>query len=96
MTSGLYMVHCGYYPQDAGGGIFESHLDLFVVAESFADARTKAKENPVYKAHKLHIDGLQRLDVVDGFRIEAVADPALAGQTLLESERHRSLATGAP
>ena len=81
----LYLVHCGFYDLDLCDGVYESHINLFVLAESFDDARAKAKLHPVLELKKMHVEGLQK--------IEAEFDPALNGETRLKSHRHRDLAS---
>ena len=88
----LYMVHCGYYDSDLLDGVFESHVNYFVVGESFDDARGKAKLHPDYQRKRMHIDGLQELEVVSGHRIQLVQDSSVNGQTIIHSSRHRDLA----
>ncbi|MCB0417445.1 MAG: DUF1543 domain-containing protein [Bdellovibrionaceae bacterium] len=65
----LYSVHCGYYDRATGDGVYESHVNLFVVATDFADAKKKAKQNPRFKEKKMHVDGLQEISVIDGYRV---------------------------
>ena len=81
----LYLVHCGFYDTEVFEGIYESHGNFFVVAESFDDARVKAKLIPEYQKRKMHVDGLQEIQVVDGHRVvlQSVAD--LEGRTILVS-----------
>lgn len=43
----LYMIHCGFYDPDLCDGLYEGHVNFFVAAESFEDARAKAKLIPV-------------------------------------------------
>lgn len=71
----LYLVHTGFYHEVAGGGIYELHTNLFVAARSFDDARARAKALPEFKAKKMHIDGMQEIEQVDGYRVE-LARPA--------------------
>lgn len=41
---------------------------------------------------KMHVDGLQEVQVVDGFRIEPREDAALERKNIVISSRHRDLA----
>jgi len=55
-----------------GGKIRENHLMedhhlVFVVAETEAEARLAAKKKWV--AEEMHIDGTQRIEIVDGYQI---------------------------
>jgi hypothetical protein len=42
----LYLVHCGFYDSELSDGLYESHTNIFVAAESFEDARARAKSDP--------------------------------------------------
>ncbi len=86
------MVHCGYYDLNILDGVYEHHVNLFQVAESFDDARAKVKLQPEYISKKLHVDGLVEIEAVNGFRIQPTADETLNGGDLLKSSRHRDLA----
>ena len=88
----LFLVHCGFYSSDVGDGIYESHVNFFVAAEDFSDARTKAKNLEDFKKFRMHVDGIQELRAVDGFRISLEADSAFEGRSEIVSHRHRDLA----
>lgn len=88
----LYSIHCGFYDPEAGDGIYESHLNLYVAAESFEDAKLRAKALAIYKQKRMHVDGMQEIRTVDGFHVELRADAKLAGQTEVIGSRHRELA----
>lgn len=88
----LYLVHCGFYLQDAGDGVFESHANFFVVAESAEEAKLAAKEIPEFVFHRMHVDGIQEIQAVAGHRITLVEEKGLNGATLITSYRHRELA----
>ncbi|MBI4061372.1 MAG: DUF1543 domain-containing protein [Elusimicrobia bacterium] len=92
----LYLVHCGFYDREVFDGVYESHVNLFVAAESFEDARAAAKLDPVFKGRRMHVDGLQQIDAVNGFRVELRPDPELGGATLATSRRHGDLAPKQP
>ena len=38
------------------------------------DAKKKARENTIYKKKKMHIDGIQELNIIDGYRINLIWD----------------------
>jgi len=38
----LYLVHCGFYDVELCDGLYESHVNFFVAAKSFEDARVQA------------------------------------------------------
>lgn len=89
----LYLVHCGYYDPKVCDGVYESHVNFFVVAESFEDARVQAKKNPLFRDRRMHIDGLQQLDAISGYRVVLEQDTALDGRTQIESSRFRNVTT---
>lgn len=89
----LYLVHCGFYDAEVGDGVFKFHSNFLVVAEDFDSARIKAKALAEYQRKKMHIDGLQAIDAVEGYRILPQLDVALSGQTVVKSHRHRELSS---
>ena len=70
----LFLIHVGFYDPEMIGGLYEQHSNYFVVAQNIAEAKTKARLNLTYKAKKMHIDGIQELNVVDGFRINLIPE----------------------
>jgi hypothetical protein len=92
----LYLVHCGFYDNDLCDGIYESHVNYFVAAESFEEARKKAKEMPEFKSKRMHVDGLQEISAVNGHRVTLSKDISLEDQTVLTSHKHRDLAPKPP
>ncbi len=89
----LYLVHCGFYDSDLCDGLYESHVNFFVAAESFEDARNKAKLIPEFKAKRMHVDGLQEISAVSGHRIQLQEDSELDGRTMILNHKHRDLAS---
>ena len=85
----LYMVHCGFYDLDLCDGIYESHVNLFVVADGFESAKVKVREVPVFHKKRMHVDGMEEIQAVSGARVRMEVDPTLEGQTLTISHRHR-------
>jgi hypothetical protein len=92
----LFLVHCGFYDGEVFDGVYESHVNFFVAAESFDDARAKARLNPTFQGKKMHVDGLQRVDAVDGHEVALRENPALDGATRVVGHRHRDLAPKPP
>jgi hypothetical protein len=92
----LFLVHCGFYDMEMSDGIYESHVNFFVVAEDFDEARLKIKENAEFKGKRMHVDGLQQLEAVDGFRVRLDSDASLGGKSSVISSRHRDLAPKKP
>ena len=70
----LYLVHAGYYNPKIMGGLYEQHTNYFVVAKNVKDAKIMARKNLSFKKNKMHIDGIQELNAVDGYRIELIKD----------------------
>ena len=89
----LYLVHCGFYDSTLSDGIYESHVNFFVVAENFEEARKSAKELSDFKSRKMHVDGLQEIVVVGGYQIRLERDSNLSKfETQIYSHQHRELA----
>ena len=70
----LYLIHTGYYNPSIMGGLYEQHTNYFVVAKNLKDAKQRARMNLAYKRNKMHIDGIQELNGVDGYRIKLVKE----------------------
>lgn len=88
----LFLVHCGFYDADLCDGLYESHVNFFVVAENASDARSIAKKLPQFASKKMHVDGLQEIHSVDGYRISLEHDSTLNEQTQITNHKHRDLA----
>jgi hypothetical protein len=88
----LFLVHCGYYDSEICDGLYESHSNFFVVAESFEDARKTAKLLPEFQQKRMHIDGLQEIQAVQGYSITLHQSPELQGESIVISNKHRELA----
>lgn len=88
----LYLIHCGFYDADVSDGLYENHVNYFIVAESFEDARVKAKLIPEFKTKRMHVDGLQEIEMVSGFNVRLEHDPKNDGQTRVINFKHRDLA----
>lgn len=89
----LYLVHCGYYDSSVSDGLYESHVNYFVVSDSFENARTQIKSKEEFKNKKMHIDGMQEIQAVDGFKIslEQHVD-FVESKTKILNFKHRELA----
>jgi hypothetical protein len=88
----LFLVHCGFYDSELCDGLYESHVNFFVAAESFEEARTRAKEIPEFKAKRMHVDGLQEVVAANGYKIQLTKDAALEDRTVILNNKHRDLA----
>jgi len=87
----LYLVHCGYYETQVSGGIFESHVNIVVAAETFDDAKRRVRLESPFKTYKMHIDGIQEIEAVQGYRVRLDIDHVLDHQSLVTPELHRDL-----
>ena len=65
----LFLIHVGFYDTEIMDGIYEQHSNYFVAAENIKDAKRKAKKKSIYKMKEMHIDGIQEINIVDGYRI---------------------------
>ena len=65
----LFMVHLGFYDDDLGEGIYESHINHFIGATSAQSAKKKISALPEFKQRKMHIDGIKELSHVEGYKI---------------------------
>lgn len=88
----LFLVHCGFYDASVCDGLYESHVNFFVAAESFEDARVKAKTIPEFQNKKMHVDGLQEIRMVNGYKIQLQAGELKANHTEIINFKHRDLA----
>ena len=70
----LYLIHAGYYDSEIMKGLYEQHTNYFVVAENIRDAKNKARKNFMFVKKRMHIDGIQELNVVDGYRLQLMED----------------------
>ena len=92
----LYLVHCGFYDTELLDGIYESHVNFFVAAASFEEARAKVRFEPEFLKKKMHVDGLQEIRAVNGHKIDLTRDASLGDGTEIISSRHRDLAAKKP
>lgn len=88
----LYLIHCGFYDNAVCDGLYESHANYFLAAQSFEEAKLKAKQLPQFKDKKMHIDGLQEITIVDGHHVQLNYDSSLENQSQVINFKHRDLA----
>lgn len=88
----LYLVHCGFYDADICEGLYEGHVNYFIAAENFDEARAKVKKLPEFQKKRMHVDGLQEIKTVDGYRLKLEFDATLKNETQVLSMKHRDLA----
>jgi hypothetical protein len=92
----LYLVHCGFYDPALAGGLYESHVNYLIPARSFPEAKARTKELPEYRERKMHVDGIEELQAVHGFRIHLREDPALRGASESRRMGYKELQAVAP
>jgi|688.fasta_scaffold657569_2 hypothetical protein len=63
----LYLAHLGFY--DEKYGMYELHTNKHVVAKDLTDAKRKLLSDPEVIQLKMHVDGLQEINHVDGYDI---------------------------
>lgn len=86
------MIHCGYYDPEIANGIYEFHVNYFVVAEDISEAKKKIKINPYYQYKKMHIDGIEEVEAVEGYSVQLSYNPDLQNRTITKNYKHRDLA----
>ena len=83
----LFMVHVGFYDQSIGEGIYETHLNYFIVALNAKDAKTKTQNLEEFKAKSMHIDGIKEINNVEGYEVTLKeSDTNLEGEILSYDE----------
>ena len=92
----LYLIHCGFYDLELCDGLYEGHVNFFVAAESFENARAKAKLIPEFKVKKMHVDGLQEVVAVGGYRVHMEESTEMRGETVVVNQCRRDLASKTP
>ena len=55
----LFMVHVGFYDDEFGEGIYESHINFFVAAGNAKSAKKKIMQMKKFRDKKMHIDGIK-------------------------------------
>lgn len=85
----LFIVHCGFYDLELCGGIYEGHVNLFVAAKDFEDAKNKVRLEEEFKKKKMHVDGLQEIGTVNGYLVQMIPDESRGTQTRLTSSLYR-------
>tara|TARA_Y100000996_G_C22522291_1_gene642959 strand:+ start:1168 stop:1446 length:279 start_codon:yes stop_codon:yes gene_type:complete len=66
----LYLIHTGYYDKNIGDGFYEQHTNILIAAKNAYSAREKIKQNKEYLNKKMHIDGIQEIETVNGYDIQ--------------------------
>lgn len=86
----LYLIHCGFYDEEISQGIYEFHLNIPIVASDLEDAKKKVRSTPEFMAKKMHIDGIQKIESVEGYRICFVKEEN-NNDASITNIRHRDL-----
>jgi hypothetical protein len=68
----LFIVHAGYY--DSEIGIYELHTNFLLAAANVVEVKKLVKEKDIFRKKHMHIDAVQEIEVVDGFRVNLVPD----------------------
>lgn len=63
----LFIIHVGYYDYEVG--MYELHSQFLVPAVSAADAKALVLAKEVFLRKKMHIDGIQEINQVEGYSI---------------------------
>lgn len=68
----LFIVHAGYY--DSEIGIYELHTNFLVAAANVSDVKRVVKEKDIFRKKNMHIDAVQEIEIVDGYRVTLIED----------------------
>ncbi len=63
----LYQIHCGFYDEEVSDGIYEFHVNIPIVASNIEEAKKKVRDVSSFKKKKMHIDGIQEIQSIDGY-----------------------------
>ncbi len=63
----LYIVHVGFYDDEIG--IYELHSNFLVAAIDIHEVKTIVKNKDIFQRKKMHIDAVQEIDIVDGYKV---------------------------
>lgn len=63
----LFIIHAGYYDDEIG--IYELHTNFFAVAKDIHEVKKLILEKEIFKRKKMHIDAVQEIDVVEGYKV---------------------------
>ena len=86
----IYFIHCGFYDEEISDGIYEFHINIPVIAANVEDAKKKVRTVPQFAAKKMHIDGIQEIESVEGHTITFSKDAA-SDDPGINNIRHRDL-----
>ena len=66
----LFLIHTGFYDKKILDGFYEQHTNILVVAKDVYSAKQKIKSHKDYIDKKMHIDGIQKIENIDGYEIQ--------------------------
>lgn len=87
----LYSIHCGFYDEEISEGIYEFHVNIPIVAETIDAAKKLVRVNPSFLSKKMHIDGIQEIKKVSGYKIELCPDTEHLAETQMANHLYRDL-----
>ena len=87
----LFMVHVGFYDPSLGEGIYESHINYFVVAKDPHEAKQKTLKLKEFKNMKMHIDGIKEISSVEGYRVILEKDSSTKFGKILSYDESKNL-----
>ena len=70
----LFIVHAGYY--DGEIGIYELHTNFLVAAANVSNVKKIMEEKEIFRKKNMHIDAVQEIEVVDGYKVMLAEDQA--------------------
>ena len=71
----LFMIHVGFYDDQVGEGIYESHINFFVAAGNAKSANKIIMRMDEFRNKKMHIDGIKEITNVDGYEVHLTKNP---------------------
>jgi len=74
-------------------GLYEGHVNYFIAAQTFDDAKIKVKSLDEFMIKKMHVDGIQEVQLVNGYKVNLILDQQSLGQTKIVNFKHRELAS---
>jgi hypothetical protein len=63
----LFIVHVGFYDEEIG--IYELHTNWLVAASDILEVKEIVKNKEIFQKRQMHIDAIQEIDVVDGYKV---------------------------
>ncbi len=85
----LFIIHCGYYDEEVMDAIYEFHVNIPVAADSIEAAKDQVRQLPLFQKKKMHIDGIQEIKMVSGYRLNLVRDELSVDSTVIDNHQNR-------